>query len=224
MCGRFTLSLDPAQLREAFPWLLIPDDFKPRYNIAPTQPVAVIPNTGENKLEFFTWGLIPFWAKDPSIGNQLINARSETISDKPAFRTSFRRRRCLILANGFYEWRLDPESKKKVPYYIYLRSRQAFAFAGLWDIWTHPDGSQLPSCTIITTKPNELLQTIHNRMPVILPAAAYQNWLDPDLENLERATSLLIPYPSAEMAAHVVSKFVNAPQNDSPACIKATNE
>ena len=178
MCGRFTLTLDPAQLREAFPGLLIPDHLRSRYNIAPSQPVAVIPNSGENNLEFFTWGLIPSWSKDPSIGSRLINARAETVAEKPAFRSSFVAARCLILSDGFYEWKLDSSGKSKAPYYIHLHSKKPFAFAGLWDTWMHPDGSEIRSCAIITTSPNELMQPIHNRMPVILPSDSYQLWLD----------------------------------------------
>src|SRR4030066_194711 len=131
MCGRFTLTLDPAQLREAFPGLFVPSDIKPRYNIAPSQPVAVIPNTGESKLDFFTWGLIPSWAKDSSIRNHLINARAETLAEKPAFRSSFRRRRCLILSDGFFEWKPDASGKNKTPYHIRMRSEFPLAFAGL---------------------------------------------------------------------------------------------
>jgi putative SOS response-associated peptidase YedK len=134
MCGRFTLTLDPAQLREAFPGLFVPADIKPRYNIAPSQPVAVIPNTGESKLDFFTWGLIPSWAKDSSIGNHLINARAETLAEKPAFRSSFKRRRCLILSDGFFEWKLDASGKNKTPHYIHMKSGNPFAFAsGIYD-------------------------------------------------------------------------------------------
>ena len=220
MCGRFTLTLDPAQLREAFPGLFIPADIKPRYNIAPSQPVAVIPNTGENKLDFFTWGLIPFWAKDPAIGNRLINARAETLAEKPAFRSSFRRRRCLILSDGFFEWKPDLSGKSKTPYYIQMKSGEPFAFAGLWDLWSHPDGSEIRSCTIITTTPNELMQTIHNRMPAILSPNSYQTWLDVEEQKPENLTSLLTPYPSSAMSAYPVSKVVNAPQNDTPECIK----
>lgn len=220
MCGRFTLSLDPAQLREAFPWLFIPEDLKPRYNIAPSQPVAVVTNTSPDKVTFFSWGLVPSWAKDPSMGSRLINARAETLSEKPAFRTSYRRKRCLILADGFYEWKLDSTGKSKSPFYIYLQTRKPFTFAGLWDIWTHSDGSFLPSCTIITTTPNELIQSIHNRMPVILPESAYQSWLDPDMQDTQWLSHLLTPYPALEMSAHAVSRYVNAPQNDTLECIQ----
>lgn len=224
MCGRFTLTLDPAQLREAFPGLFIPDDLISRYNIAPSQPVAVIPNSGENNLEFFAWGLIPSWSKDPSIGSRLINARAETVAEKPAFRSSFRRRRCLILSDGFYEWKLDSPGKSKTPYYIHLHSRKPFAFAGLWDTWMQPDGSEIRTCTIITTSPNELIQPIHNRMPVILPIDFYQLWLDTNEQEPSRLSKLLVAYPSSEMSAYPVSKIVNAPQNDIPDCIKPASD
>ena len=219
MCGRFTLTVDPGQLQEAFPWVDIPDGLTPRYNIAPSQPVAVVPNDGRNQLDFFNWGLIPFWAKDPKIGNRMINARSETIAEKPSFRGSFKYKRCLILADGFYEWRKDPGTKSKTPIYIHMKNRSPFAFAGLWDNWNSKDGSEIRSCTIITTQPNELLEQIHNRMPVILPPSGYEAWLkegenDPDLLH-----SLLNPYPSEEMAAFPVSKQVNSPQNDFPEVI-----
>ena len=220
MCGRFTLTLDPAQLREAFPGLLIPDDLRSRYNIAPSQPVIAIPNTGENNLEFFTWGLIPSWSKDPSIGSRLINARAETVAEKPAFRSSFRRRRCLILSDGFFEWKLDSSGKSKTPYYIHLQSKKPFDFAGLWDTWLHPDGSEIRSCAIITTSPNELMQPIHTRMPVILPIDSYQLWLDSSEQQPNKLSNLLVAYPSSEMSAYPVSKIVNAPQNDTPDCIK----
>ena len=173
MCGRFTLTADPNDLREAFPWVNIPEGVGPRYNIAPSQPVAVIPNDGQNQLNFFVWGLIPSWAKDPTIGNKMINARAETLTEKPSFRTAFRRRRCLIPASGFFEWKQNPGGKTKTPMYIRLKSGKPFALAGLWERWDSPDGSTVFSCTIITTQPNELMQGIHNRMPVMLPSQAY---------------------------------------------------
>jgi putative SOS response-associated peptidase YedK len=220
MCGRFTLTLDPAQLREAFPWLFIPDDLKPRYNISPSQPVAVIPNTNENKLEYYHWGLIPSWSKNSSIGSRLINARSETLADKPAFRSSYKRRRCLILADGFYEWYLDPSGKNKTPYYITMQSRKVFGMAGLWDLWQNPEGSEIRSCTIITTSPNELIQPLHNRMPVILDPIIFTDWLASNDKEPEQLQKLLSPYPASEMTAYPVSKLVNAPENDLPECIR----
>lgn len=219
MCGRFTLTTTPEQIRAAFPWLSVPDEIQPRYNIAPTQPVAVAPNNGENELEYYQWGLIPSWAKDPGIGNQMINARAETLAEKPSFRTAFRRRRCLILTDGFYEWRAEPDQRRKTPMYIRLASGQPFAFAGLWENWNAPDGSNILSCTIITTQPNRLMEGIHNRMPVILPEQAYPLWLEtgePDIPSLQ---SLLTPFPAELMTAYPVSIAVNSPANDNPECI-----
>jgi len=220
MCGRFTLTVDPRQLQEAFPFIIFPLDIQPRYNIAPTQPVAVVANTGENKLDFFLWGLIPSWAKDPEIGNRLINARAETLAEKPSYRTSFRRKRCLILADGFYEWKQDATRKSKTPVYIHLKDGKPFAFAGLWDLWNSPDGSQIYSCTIITGEPNSFVSQIHNRMPIILPGEAYSQWLDPGEKKPEDLKGLLVPYPASQMEAFPVSTLVNSPQNDSPALIK----
>jgi len=219
MCGRFTLTVDPAQLREVFSWLDIPDELTPRYNIAPTQPVAVVPNDGKNKLDFFIWGLIPSWAKDPQIGSRMINARAETLAEKPSFRNAYRRRRCLVLADGFYEWRKEPGGKTKTPMYIQLESREPFAFAGLWEVWYSKDGDKILSCNIITTEPNELLTKIHNRMPVILPPDTYQEWLAVDEQNPEQLDHLLRPYPANELIAFPVSRQVNSPQNDSPELI-----
>ncbi len=219
MCGRFTLTATPEQLQEAFPGLQIPPGIAPRYNIAPSQPVAVIANNQPNRLDFFVWGLIPSWAKDPSIGNRMINARAETLIEKPAFRTAFKRRRCLIPASGFYEWRQEPGQKTKTPQYIRMASGEPFAFAGLWENWNSPDGSQVLSCTIITTEPNTLLATIHNRMPVILPKSAYTQWLDPGEAKPETLMDLLKPYDPAHMEAFTVSKLVNSPDNDVEGCI-----
>jgi putative SOS response-associated peptidase YedK len=220
MCGRFTLTADPSELRDAFPDITVPTEITARYNIAPSQPIAVIPNTGENKLDFFVWGLIPFWAKDPKIGSRMINARAETLGEKPSFKAAYRRRRCLIPADGFYEWRKVPGSTAKIPTYIRLKSGKPFAFAGLWENWHSPDGSEILSCTIITTQPNDLVERIHNRMPVILPQETYSHWLTPSEVPPEALNSLLVPYPADEMEAFPVSRTVNSPSNDSPACIQ----
>jgi putative SOS response-associated peptidase YedK len=220
MCGRFTLTVDPGRLQEAFPGLGLPvTGLKPRYNIAPTQPVALIPNDGDYRLDFYLWGLIPSWAKDAEIGNRLINARGETLAEKPAFRAAFRRRRCLILADGFFEWRQDPDGRGKTPVYISLRSHDPFGFAGLWEIWHAKDGSEVRSCTIITTQPNELVAHIHNRMPVILPASAHAQWLAPGEADPAQLAGLIRPYPAEEMTAHPVARLVNSPANDSPECV-----
>ncbi|MFO7625559.1 MAG: SOS response-associated peptidase [Anaerolineales bacterium] len=219
MCGRFTMTVDPAQLRDAFPWLDVREDWSPRYNIAPTQPVAVVPNRGDNRLDYFLWGLIPSWAKDPSIGNRLINARAETLAEKASFRNAFRRRRCLVLADGFFEWKTEADKKRKQPMYIRLKTGEPFGFAGLWEIWNSPDGSQVFSCTIITTEPNELVSEIHNRMPVILKREDYSSWLDPAEKRPQDLQDLLTPYPSGELEAYPVSTMVNSPANDDPGCV-----
>jgi putative SOS response-associated peptidase YedK len=192
----------------------------PRYNIAPSQPVAVVPNDGQLKLDFYVWGLIPSWSKDPSIGNRLINARGETLAEKPSFRSAFRRRRCLIPADGFYEWQQVPGQKTKTPMYIRLKSDEPFAFAGLWESWNSPDGSNVLSCTIITTTPNALMEPIHNRMPVILPASAYNQWLEPGEVNPASLQPLIQPYPAEAMTAYAVSTLVNRPENDVAALIQ----
>ncbi len=216
MCGRFTLTIDPYHLQEAFPWAVIPDDLPPRYNIAPSQPVAVIPNTGDTTVQMFKWGLIPSWSKDPSIGDCMINARAESLAEKPSFRNAYKRRRCLILSDGFYEWKQNPDLKSKQPMYIRLKNGRPFAFAGLWELWQAPDGSEIRSCTIITTQPNALLETIHNRMPVILPPDSYPEWLSTEDRQPSQLERLLVPYPADEMVAFPVSKMVNRPEVDTP--------
>src|SRR5664280_236913 len=224
MCGRFTLSVDPADLQEAFPEFIFPAQVGPRYNIAPTQPVLVLPNDGTNRADLFVWGLIPSWAKDPAIGSRLINARAETLAEKPSFRSAYKYRRCLIFADGFFEWQTKPggflppkssadgpkplvpiASKSKLPHLIRLKSGKPFAFAGLWEHWQSPDGSEIKSATIITTSPNELMTPIHDRMPVILPPAAYSRWLDPKPLSSLGLNNLLISYPAGEMVAFPVS-------------------
>jgi putative SOS response-associated peptidase YedK len=222
MCGRFTFTADPDELKDAFGLSEpAPAGLTPRYNVAPTQPVAVVPNREPRKLDIFNWGLIPSWAKDPKIGNSLINARAETIAEKPAFRAAFKRRRCLVLADGFYEWKKTGAPKgPKTPMYIQLKDGRPFAFAGLWDVWQSADGSSLNSCTIITTTPNELLAEIHDRMPVILPPSAYATWLTPDELPSEKALALLRPFDAAQMTMRPVSTKVNDPRFDSPEILR----
>jgi putative SOS response-associated peptidase YedK len=223
MCGRFTLTVDIAELqdifRETIGETIFPKKFAPRFNIAPSQPVLTISNDGSHTADFYIWGLIPMWAKDPSIGSRLINARSETLSEKPSFRGSFKYKRCLILADGFYEWKTSPGKKTKKPYYIYMNDRKPFAFAGLWDSWESPDGSNIKTCTIITTEPNELMANLHNRMPVILQPRDYAKWLDASPQTPENLLPLLKPYPPEALSAHPVSTLVNKPGNDSPELI-----
>ena len=193
----------------------------PCYNIAPTQIVAVVRFDAENArrgLRLAKWGLIPFWAKDTSIGSRLINARAETAADKPAFRAAFKYRRCLVPADGFYEWkRLD---KKRQPYFFGSADDKPLAFAGLWERWEGPDGEVIESCTILTTDANELLQPIHDRMPVILKAEDYDLWLDPAVQQPKVLQPLLKPYPSEEMSGHPVTSKVNKAAYESPDCIK----
>lgn len=222
MCGRFTLTVDASELQQEFPWINIPNpEIQPRYNIAPTQPVAVVANDGHETLDYYTWGLIPSWAKDPKIGSRMINARSETLSEKPSFRNAFKRRRCIILADGFYEWLTQTDKKSKIPMYIRLLDQRPFAFAGLWEQWFSPDGSEIRSCTIITTEPNDLIGKIHNRMPVILQKEVINEWLKTSEADLSELSRLLIPFPADQMVAFPVSFAVNNPNIDLPKLIDA---
>src|SRR3972149_11800636 len=214
MCGRFTLTVDPADLKEAFADYALPTQAALRFNIAQTQPVLAIPNDGKNKADFFVWGLIPSWAKDPTIGNRLINARGETLAEKPSFRGGFKYKRCLIPADGFYEWKAQAGEKTKIPYFIFMKDLRSFAFAGLWDEWHSPDGGRLRTCTIITSEPNELMSTLHNRMPVILDQKDFDHWLDPAPQTPENLLPLIKPFPSDKMSAYPVSTLVNNPSND----------
>ena len=223
MCGRFTLTVNPAEVQETFSPYTFPQKFAPRFNIAPTQPVLVIPNDDQNTADFFVWGLIPMWAKDPAIGNKLINARGETLEEKPAFRSSLKYKRCLILADGFYEWKGAEGKKVKTPFFIHMKDRKPFAFAGLWDSWNSPDGALIKSCTIITTEPNELTGIIHNRMPVILHPRDYAKWLDPSPQTPDRLKPLLKPFPAELMDAYPVSTLVNTPANDTPELVVPAN-
>ena len=228
MCGRFTLASDTETMRQTFFDFAMPMNLSPRYNISPTQDVAVITNTPTDteihpemgQVEFFHWGLIPSWAKDPKIGNRMINARSETLAEKPSFRSAYKRRRCLVLADGYYEWKQIPGDRRKQPVYIRLTSQKPFALAGLWEIW-QVEGMDTPlrSCTIITCPPNVFLEKIHHRMPVILPQDAYTEWLAPEPKSADMLQPLLVPYTDAEMEAYPVSTYVNRPMNDSPECI-----
>lgn len=218
MCGRFTLTLDEDGLRATFPGFEPPKMAAPRYNVAPTQPVLAVPNNRPDKMELMLWGLIPGWAKDTAIGSKMINARAETLAEKPSFKHAYKRRRCLILADGFYEWKAISGSRAKQPMYIHLKDRQPFAFAGLWEVW-HPGDENILSCTIITTEPNEFMADIHTRMPAILPPSAWEDWLDPAEKKPEELDRLLRPYPAAEMAAYPVSMLVNSPANDTAECI-----
>ncbi len=219
MCGRFTLAVNPADYADEYDGAAFPEPFQPRYNIAPSQPVVAVPNDGKRAATFFLWGLVPSWAKDPAIGDRLINARGETLAEKPAFRGAYKYKRCVIPADGFYEWKSHVGSKAKFPHYIRLKSRRPFALAGLWDEWHSPDGTSIRTCTIITTEPNSLMSPIHNRMPVILRHEAIAAWLDPAPRAPEALGGLLQSYPAELMEFHPVSPLVNSPANDRVECI-----
>jgi putative SOS response-associated peptidase YedK len=218
MCGRFALRTPPKSIQEHFH---LPEtvDLSPRYNIAPSQNIAVIRHLPENnfrQLNMFRWGLIPPWAKDMKIGHKLINARGETLNLKPSFRPAFKMRRCLIVADGFYEWKRS--GKNRQPFYVHLKKDSVLGFAGLWESWNGPDGNIIESTTVITTSPNELIREIHDRMPVILHPAQYETWLL-DSTPTQTLQSLLAPYPADEMVAYRVGSAVNSPRNDSPDCL-----
>jgi putative SOS response-associated peptidase YedK len=222
MCGRFTLRTPLNRLVEQFLFAIHATDLPLRFNIAPTQPVAAVrlldPDQ-ERQLASLRWGLIPSWAKERSIANELINARSETVAAKPSFRSAFRHRRCLILSDGYYEWKKLGASGTKQPYYIRMRDERPFAFAGLWETWQDQAGTPLETCTVITTTANELTRAIHPRMPVILAAEDYTSWLDPRTSDRDLLTRLLRPYDSAAMDVYPVSSLVNNARHDSPECV-----
>jgi putative SOS response-associated peptidase YedK len=220
MCGRFTLATAPEIVAEFFELTVVPD-LSPRYNIAPTQAapaVLLTPERAQRVLRPLRWGLIPGWAKDPTIGNRMINARAETAAEKPAFRSAFRQRRCLVVSDGFYEWKKGPGRKQ--PFYIRMRDDRPFAFAGLWEHWEADDGTGIDSCALLTTQPNDVLRAIHDRMPVILDRANYDLWLDPTMADVDRLKPLLCPYRAEEMKVYPVGTWVNSPTRDDPACIE----
>ncbi|HNS17062.1 MAG TPA: SOS response-associated peptidase [Bacteroidales bacterium] len=238
MCGRFSFSPNEILIEERFDLEVEEGLYTPRYNCAPAQNLAVISNQEPGRLSFFRWGLIPFWAKDPAIGNRMINARAEGILEKPSFRNPFRQRRCLVLSDGFFEWKRVGDSQvyrsagsqvygsagggrreeeRKVPYRIVMKNGDLFAMAGIWDSWRDPEERVVHSFAIITTTPNELMQPIHDRMPVILPRRFEKEWLTSD--RTEDLLAMLQPYPAEEMEAYAVSRLVNSPANDRPEVI-----
>ena len=217
MCGRYTLITDMDTLQGRFSFESADLGLALSFNVAPTQQVLTVVNDGENRARYMRWGLIPSWAKDASIGSRMINARAETLAEKPSFRSAFRKRRCLVLADSFYEWK--KVGSKKTPTRIALKSREPFAFAGLWESWNTPDGERVLSCAIVTTDPNSLMEPIHNRMPVILSRDAESVWLDQSIEDAAMLGSLLTPYDAEEMEAYEVSTLVNSPANNSPELI-----
>jgi len=198
MCGRYSLSSSAEQLQQTFPGLELPIQFAPRAEITPGQPVLALCNDSGYRARFLLWGLIPAWSKDPLIGRKLINARAETLSEKPSFRGAYRYRRCLLPADAFYEWRTLPDGKKRRVRFS-LSAEKLFALAGLWETWQSADGSQLDTCAIITTEPNELIAPVHNRMPVILPAADWETWLSARPLGPDTLQPLLQPYPAQAM-------------------------
>ncbi len=220
MCGRFTLATNLGTIAKHFGVSAFPEELGhvPRYNIAPTQTVIVVSDDGTRHFTQMRWGLIPTWAKDQAIGNRMLNARAETVATKPAFRAALRKRRCLIPADGFYEW--HQRGRGKQPFRIVLKSQEPFGFAGLWETWTPPEGKEIRTCTIITTEANELLKPIHDRMPVILTRQAEAIWLDPTIQDPAQLLPLLTPYPAHEMTAYAVSTKLNNPTNDSAECIE----
>jgi putative SOS response-associated peptidase YedK len=249
MCGRFTLRAPASVIAEQFALFEVPG-FAARFNIAPTQPAPVVRRRGKPlkdggrtaarssgdaehvagrsssislssndwELTWLRWGLIPGWAKDAAIGARLINARAESAAAKPAFRAAMRSRRCLVIADGFYEWQRAGRSKR--PHFIRLRDDRPFAFAGLWESWQGDDAGTVESCAILTTEANELIRSIHDRMPVILSPGDYAAWLDPAIDDPQRLAAMLVPYSSDAMQADPVSDFVNTPAHDSPRCVE----
>jgi len=219
MCGRYRLSRRKQLVEEYFdstPW---EEDWNPRFNIAPTQPIPVIrqhPKEAVRQLSVMKWGLIPHWAKDPSIAISTINAKSETAATKPAFRDSLKFRRCLIPADGFYEWKRTVKAKQ--PFCFEIKDGELFAFAGLWDGWKDARGNWIRTCSILTTTPNALTATIHDRMPVILDRASYDLWLDPGMQNVAEISELLKPYDASRMHLYPVSSRVNHVTNDDEEC------
>ncbi len=218
MCGRFSRKATLQAIVDEFEIAEVNGQIEPSYNVAPGQDVAVILKNDTRKLGLLKWGLIPSWSKDPKIGNRMINARAETLAEKPSFKHPVRRKRCLIVADGFYEWK--KEGKQKIPMYIFLKDQKPFVFAGLWDTWTSPEGKKVSTCTIITTEPNKFMEKIHNRMPVILPRDHIDIWLNREVQDEHRVLPLLKPYPEKEMDAYEVSRMVNSPKNNSPQVIQ----
>jgi putative SOS response-associated peptidase YedK len=211
MCGRFSLTVNEAELNLRFQLEGGIAPYDPRYNGAPTQMLAVITNREQNRLSYFKWGLIPSWAKDPAIGNKMINARAETITEKPSYRTPLRSQRCLVPSDGFYEWK---QNGKKVPYRIFLKEPRIFSFAGLWEKWKGPDGNLVNTFTIITIAANDFMKSIHERMPVILSPEDEKRWLNETDET--GLLSMLKPCPAEIMDAYPVSDLVNSPRNEGP--------
>lgn len=221
MCGRFTLLATGDEIAAEFDLPAAPD-VRPRYNIAPTQSVLAIRTAADGMRDGVPlhWGLIPSWSRDPSMAARMINARGETLTEKPAFRGAFKERRCLIPCSGFYEWRPIEGAKRKQPYFIRMADESLFGLAGLWERGKDAEGKQIESCTVITTEPNDLIRPLHDRMPVILDRRNFSQWLECSKQDLSKLTSLLCPFPAVRMFAFPVGLTVNAARNDTPACIE----
>jgi putative SOS response-associated peptidase YedK len=219
MCGRFSLTKEEAEIEKRFQAKFYTKDLVKRYNVAPSQLSLVMTDAQPEKLQLFKWGLIPSWAKDKSIGYKMINARSETVFEKPSFKKLIQQRRCLVIADGFYEWQ-PLDGKKKQPFRIGLKSWDLFAFAGLWDEWSDKEtGEIVPTFTILTTAANSLVAPIHDRMPVMLEPKEEKLWLTKGLST-EEILGLLSPFPESEMVVYPVSEQVNSPANDNPELIE----
>lgn len=218
MCGRYSLTAPASEIAEIFQVDVLPE-ILPRYNVAPSQAVPVIVQEASMRsLQLFSWGLIPFWAKDKKIAYKTINARGETVESKPAFRSSFKRRRCLIIADGFYEWKRLSKTEK-IPHHMVVDGGKPFAMAGLWASWTDPAAAdEVLSCSIVTTGPNALMDGIHDRMPVILPQEHWDRWLDPSNDDVAGLKELLVPFDADRMQARAVSTHVNNARNQGPQC------
>lgn len=220
MCGRFTQRQPATRLRKEFQVEEVPE-VDALYNIAPTQSILGVRQRPDGReMSFLKWGLIPSWAKDSSMGAKLINARSETVTEKPSFREAFKRRRCIIPADGFYEWQRT--GSRKQPFFFHMRDDRPFAFAGLWDRWQSPEGEVIESCTILTTEANEVLLPVHDRMPVILASEDYELWLDDDLRKVSLREELLKPFPASQMAGYPVGTSINSPRNQGAGLIART--
>lgn len=222
MCGRINLYPTPGELAEFFVLFREPD-WSPRYNLGPMQQILAIRRQPEGRVaSSMNWGLIPSWAKDKKIASQCFNARAETVSTKPVFRTAFKKRRCLIPASGFYEW--QKLSRTKQPWNIFRDDGHLMAMAGLWEHWKDPDGQEIESCTVITTEANGFMAELHDRMPVILDKSVWDLWLDPDSLDAEGALQLLVPCPNEWLNKYKVSSLVGNVRNESPDCVKPLEE
>ena len=219
MCGRYSLIADLGTLGQRFSFDARQLSFEPSYNIAPTQQVLTVVGGEERRGGYMRWGLVPHWAKDLSGGARMINARAESVAERPAFRDALRRRRCLVLADGFYEWQRSPSGRR--PMRIVMHSGEPFAFAGLWAVWRDPEGVRVPSCTIVTTAANDLLAPIHDRMPVVLPQGLEDLWLDHSVDDPGVLAGVLSPYADDALHAYEVSTLVNSFANNGPEVIEA---